>query len=165
MPIARFWTLLLLLATLLIPNLSAALQPGEPFPAVTGETLDGSNFDLASLKGKPILIKIGTTWCGTCQEQARTINGIRGFLQDKGIHYVEVFIQESAEKVRGYLDEGGQPQADSVILDDGDISRQLNVYVIPRVILLDRDLKVFRDGDVLSASALKQKLQELLDKT
>ena len=58
----KLWLSLLLLAALSIPNISAALQTGDPFPAMSGKTLDGGNFDLSSLEGKPVIIKLGTTW-------------------------------------------------------------------------------------------------------
>lgn len=162
MPMPSFRLILLLFTALLIPSISVALQPGEAFPAFTGKTLDGGEFELANLKGKPVLIKIGTTWCGTCQEQAKAINNIGDFLQDNGVQFVDVFIQENAEKVRSYLGKVRRQLPETVILDDGDIAKRLNVYVIPRVILLNKDLLVFRDGTAISEISLKEQLQELV---
>jgi len=163
MPKPRLLTLFLLLAMLAIPSLSVALQKGETFPPFSGKDLDGGTFELSSLKGTPVVIKIGTTWCGTCQEQEREIGKISGYLKDNGIHYVDIFIQESASKVRKYLSKDGRPMPDTVILDDGDIARSVNVYLIPRVILLDRDHKVYRDGDPLSSKNLQKQLQAILN--
>ena len=165
MPKPGFWALALLfaLATTSIPVRSAAFDAGEPLPHLSGKTLDGDQFDLASLKGKPVLLKVGTTWCGTCQQQSKAIHQIAGFLKSNDVHYVEVFIQESETKVRKYLKRDGMSMPDTVILDEGDISRQLNIYLIPRVILIDREQKVFRDGDSLPSKNLKKQLQTLLD--
>jgi thiol-disulfide isomerase/thioredoxin len=163
MPHPRLWTSLLLLVTLLLSSPAGALETGQPFPAISGKTLMGSDFELSSLKGNPVIVKIGTTWCGTCQEQAKVIGELDSFLKDHGIHYVDVFIQESEAKVSRYLSKNGRPMPETVILDNGEISRLLNIYLIPRVILLDKDLKVYRDGDSISSQDLKQKLQELLN--
>jgi len=159
----RLSTLVLLLSFLIVPGLSAALEKGDPIPSISGNTLDGNHFELSSLKGRPVLIKLGTTWCGTCQEQEREINKLSNFLKENDIHYVDIFIQEGESKVRQYLSKDGLPKPDTIILDDGEISKQLNIYLIPRVILLDNEQRVYRDGDSISSSDLKQNLQELLD--
>jgi len=142
----------------------ALFQKGELLPEVAGETIDGKQFSVASLKGKPILLKIGTTWCGTCGMQSKAINEIRDFMAENEVQFVEVFIQESAKKVNKYFTKKGFQLPDQTILDDGDISKRLNIYVIPRLILIDRDHKVYRDGDTISSKNLKKKLEQMLAK-
>jgi len=156
--------LLLLIITLLLAPLSAEalFQKGETLPEVAGETIDGTEFSVSSLKGQPILFKIGTTWCGTCGMQSKAINEIRDFMNEKGVQFVEVFIQESASKVRKFFDKKGFELPDHVILDNGDISKRLNIYVIPRLILVDENHIVFRDGDTISAKNLKKKIEKML---
>ena len=156
------FTLILVSLLLCFPLTAAALQKGEAFPTLVGETLSGAHFNLDSLKGKPILLKIGTTWCGTCRMQSKTINELRGFMGENGVHYVEVFIQESSKKVKQYFSDRSYQLPDTSILDNGDISKKLNVYLIPRIILIDRDFKVYRDGDTISKKNLKKQLQAIL---
>lgn len=154
--------LLILAITLLtLPAAALALQKGEAFPAFVGTTLEGQQFDLSEVKGEPVLIKIGTTWCGTCQKQSQAIGELHDFISANNIHFVDVYIQENAKKVRKYLDNKGL-KPETVILDDGELAKKLNVYLIPRVILLDREHKVYRDGDPLSTNELKEKLQALI---
>ncbi len=156
--------LLLLTLTLLLAPLSAEalFQKGETLPEVAGETIDGTEFSVNSLKGQPILLKVGTTWCGTCGMQSKAINEIRDFMNEKKVQFVEVFIQESASKVRKFFDKKGFELPDHVILDSGAISKRLNIYVIPRLILVDKNHKVFRDGDTISANNLKKKIEKML---
>jgi len=161
-PNTKLWLLLLLLAALSIPNVSAALQAGDPFPAMSGKTLDGGNFDLSSLEGKPVIIKLGTTWCGACQLQGKAINDLAEYLKTNDIHFVDVYIQESASTVRNYFNQDGRPLPETVILDDGEIGRKLNVYLIPRVILLNSEHKVFLDGSIISNSNLEEQLRAML---
>ena len=94
--------------------------------------------------------------------QSKTINELQDFMVENGIHYVDVFIHESRTKVEKYFNDNGYRLPETVILDDGDISEQLNIYLIPRIILIDRDFKVYRDGDTISGKNLKNKLQEML---
>ena len=73
-----------------------------------------------------------------------------------------MFIQESRNKVDGYFRKNGFQLPDTVILDEGAISKQLNIYLIPRIILIDKNFKVQRDGDTISKSSLKKKLQAII---
>ena len=154
--------LIILSLLLCFPFAAAALQKGEVFPSFKGETIFGTQFDLDSLKGEPILLKIGTTWCATCRMQTKTINGLRDFLTENGIRYVDVFIQESKNKVDKYFIKNGYLLPETTILDDGDISKRLNIYLIPRIILIDRDFKVYRDGDTITGKSLKKKLLAMI---
>ena len=154
--------LLLALMTLHPVTASALLQKGEQLPEIVGETLDGQQFDSSSLKGKPFILKIGTTWCGTCSEQSKSIDELRDFMQENDIAFAELFIQESAKKVRKYFDKKKYQLPDQTILGDGTTSRKLNVYLIPRVLLIDKNHQVYRDGDAISKNNLKQQLEKML---
>ena len=97
-------------------------------------------FELLSLKGHPVLLKLGTTWCPTCGQEAAEIELIRDFMIENDIKFVEIFIQESASTVNSYLARTDHRKPDVVILDNGNIGKTLGVYQIPRVMLLNSDL-------------------------
>ena len=139
-----------------------ALKAGEPFPQLSGTTIDGKNFNFTDLKGKLIVLKIGTTWCPTCDQQSAEINKIRPFMTENKIKLVEVFIQEKEATIRKYLGKKGHETPDIVLLDQGKIASALNIYLIPRVILIDKDFNVYRDADPLPSYLLKQKLDDML---
>ena len=156
-------SLLLLATTALLPlPAHALLQKGTPLPELSGETLDGEEFTIDSLTGQPFILKIGTTWCGTCGAQSKTINELRDFMDENDIGFVEIFIQESGKKIRKYFDKKGYRLPDQVILDRGTISKKLNVYLIPRVLLIDKNHQIYRDGDAIGKSKLKKELEKLV---
>jgi len=165
MPKFRFITTVLFIVLLTIPVAALAFKKGDQLPELTGTTLDGKAFTISSLKGQPILLKVGTTWCPACGQQANEIAAVRDFMIDNGIRYVEVFVQERAQTIQSYLDRANHQRPDAVVMDQGKIASALNIYLIPRLILIDKNLRVYRDSDPLPRSLLKQELQKMVEET
>lgn len=139
----------------------SAVPAGDHAPDFQGKTLEGKDFQLSDYKGEYVLLKIGTTWCPSCRDQTKAINSLYPYLEEKGVKFVDVFVDESERSVKKYFKKGKYRKPDVIILDEGPAYKAYNVYVIPRLILIDRDFKVVRDGDALSA----KKLRVLLEKT
>jgi thiol-disulfide isomerase/thioredoxin len=149
-----------MLALISLP--AAALQKGETLPELKGKTIEGTDFDLSAFKGEPILLKIGTTWCGACRMQTKAISGISDYLKENKVRFVDVFLQESEKTVRKYFAEDGYELPETIVLDEGDIHKNMNVYLVPRVILIDKNYKVYRDGNSISSTNLKKMLEAML---
>ncbi len=158
----KFIIALLLITLFSLPATVFALQKGETLPPLSGTTLQGEAFDFASLKGQPFLLKIGTTWCPSCAQQANEINQLHDFMNKNKIKFVEVFIQETPKTVLSDFSKTGHHSPDVIIMDQGKIASQLKIYLIPRVILIDKDFKVYRDGEPLTSDNLKQEMQNML---
>jgi thiol-disulfide isomerase/thioredoxin len=45
-------------------------------PELTGKLLDGSRFDLAAMRGRPVLVHFWATWCPVCRLQEESIEAI-----------------------------------------------------------------------------------------
>lgn len=146
----------------LIPLSASALQKGDAFPELKGKTIEGTDFDLTAFKGESILLKIGTTWCGACRMQNKAISSISNYLKENKVHVVDVFLQESEKTVRKYFTNEGYELPETIVLDEGDIHKSLNVYLVPRVILIDKSYKVYRDGVEISSKNLKKRLEAML---
>lgn len=164
MPGLKICITALLALLLTVPSSALALKQGEPLPELSGTTLEGKELNINSLKGQPILLKVGTTWCPTCGQQTKEIDKLRTYLTEHDVQYIEVFVQEQAKNVEQFFSKKNHQQPDVVILDQGNIARALNLYLIPRLLLIDKNFKVYRDGDPLMAEDLKQELQKMLTK-
>ena len=42
---------------------------GQPVPRIAGETLDGGQFDIASQRGRWVLVNVFATWCVPCRDE------------------------------------------------------------------------------------------------
>lgn len=160
----RYCVALLFIGQLLMPSQSAhaLLKKGEPLPELSGTTITGEPFSSENLRGRPTILKIGTTWCGTCKAQTKALNKLRDYLRNSDVQYVDVFVQETAGKVQRYFEKNGVQQPDKIVLDDGEIARKLNIYLIPRVLVIDQNLIVQRDGPNMTAAKIRGILEEIL---
>jgi len=162
MKIGKWLLPLLAAAVLTLPGQVLALQKGETVPSLKGQTIDGKDFDLSSYKGKAVLLKVGTTWCPDCVRQTKAISKLTTFLKEQDIPFIDVFYQEDADKVRKYYSKNEHGDPAQVVLDEGDIAEELNLYLIPRVIVLDKEHRVYRDGNTISSGKLRSLLEEML---
>ena len=151
---------LLALLALAAPNTSLAFRPGEKVPDIRMETLDGESFQLYDQKGEVILLKLGATWCPECQQQSWQINQAHEFLAANNVPYIEVFLQDSEDSVRDLLAKSNHHLTPTVILDEGQIKRSYNVFMIPRLLILDGDFRVVYDGGLLEAKQLVALLKD-----
>ena len=51
------------------PSDGALLAKGQPAPDIAGTTLDGRKFDLASLRGRPVIVNFWDAGCVPCREE------------------------------------------------------------------------------------------------
>ena len=141
---------------------AAAIETGESAPDFELKTLEGQKVRLSDYKGRIILLKLATTWCPTCRQQTEEIKEAGKALTEKNVAVVEVFLQDSEKMVREFL-EGEALQVPYVaLLDDGSAHKAYNVYLIPRVLLIDEEFKVRRDGSLLSARDLIKQLEKIV---
>jgi len=153
---------LLLLPLLLFSMPAHAVEPGSPAPDFKLQTLDGKVVHLSDFKGQPILLKLATTWCGTCRQQTQEILAVSDFLTKNKVMVVEVFVEDSPQMVRDYLKDKHYSMPHVALLDDGSAYKAYNVFVIPRTILIDRNFIVRRDGSLMPASELSATLTKLM---
>jgi peroxiredoxin len=156
------------LAALLIPLLFlflatpiSALELGETAPDFELSTLDGKKVRLSDFKGRIIVLKLATTWCPTCKQQSEEIAHAGSFLKERDIPVIDVFLQDSAEMVRRYMKEHDYVTTHVALQDDGRARRSYNVYLIPRVLIIDREFKVRQDVNMITSYDLRRNISRI----
>lgn len=134
-------------------------------PAIDFElpNLEGTAVHLSDFKGKIILLKLATTWCPTCTQQSEEIIALSKELATQDLVVVEVFLQDSEKMVREFLADKSLPVKLEALIDDGHVRTAYNVFMIPRVLLIDRNFEIRRDGNFISADDLQREVTLLLE--
>ena len=153
--------LLISLLLLCLPCGANAVEVGKPAPGFKLPTLDGKSVSLADFKGKVVLLKLATTWCPSCSQMSREIAAIGDFLKEKDVVFVEVFLQDSPEMITRYFEGKSFPMAHCILIDDDmEAYRGYNVYLIPRLLVIDKEQKVRYDNGaaatILPAAEIRQ---------
>ena len=82
---------------------TTGVGPGKPVPELTGKALDGSTVTLSSLKGKPVWITFGATWCAPCRAEAPDMQAAYEAHKGKGLQLVAIYMSEKDEAVQNYV--------------------------------------------------------------
>lgn len=92
---------------------------GEPIPAVTLVDNTGETLDLASFKGKPLLINLWATWCAPCIAEMPTLEALAAregervtvlpISEDVGQmdKVVEILRRRKLDRIQPWLDDKG----------------------------------------------------------
>ena len=158
------FALLVLLAGLIIAPPVMAVEKGMEPPDFKLLSLAGEEVSLSDFRGKPIILKLATTWCPSCKQQVKELIQIEEFLVDNDIALIEVYVDEPEEAVREYLQQRKSKLTSVALIDEGQVARAYRLYTIPRLLLIDADFKVRRDRGVMVATDMQEQLQEMLNR-
>jgi len=155
--------MILFFGLLLAPLAASGMERGDPAPDFRLEALDGQEYALSDFKGRIILLKLATTWCPTCKQLSGAIEDLGPYLKEKDVVFLDVFVQDSEKMIRKYLDKHDYAVEHHALLDDGQAYNAYTVYLIPRLLILDQDLKVAFDsaGESLGKRQIKEKVAKL----
>jgi cytochrome c biogenesis protein CcmG, thiol:disulfide interchange protein DsbE len=110
---------------------------GEPAPPITGTTLDGQAFDLASLRGRPVVVNFWGPSCIPCRDEfpqfLRELDAHRA----EGLAIVGVLTDDPAEPARQFVAEYGATWP-TVVDPDEKIKREYRVVGRPFTWFIDR---------------------------
>lgn len=85
----------------------APFKLNTPARDFTATTVDGNEVSLSSLRGHPVWLTFGASWCAACQAEAPDIEATYEKFKSQGVVVLAIFISEGAENVRDYGDRVG----------------------------------------------------------
>ncbi len=115
---------------------------GKPAPPFSLDLLDGGTMDLASHKGKDVVIlDFWATWCGPCRMDLPIYAKIANEYKDKGVVFYAVNLGDTPEAVQSFLKSTGVKCA--VAMDRQKVTgRSYHVQNIPMSVIIDQSGKV-----------------------
>jgi len=114
---------------------------GKEAPLFRGVSLDGKTYNLAELKGKPVLLDFWATWCGPCIRSMPTLEKIHADYRDQGLVVLGIDVGEKRETVEKFLQ--NKPIPYPVIMgDEAGIPAAYGITVYPTFVMIGPDGKV-----------------------
>jgi peroxiredoxin len=143
---------------------ACALEAGEAAPDFRLKSITGEQVRLSDFKGRVVLLKLATTWCPTCKQLSDEISRAGDDLAASNVVFLDVFVRDSKATVEEYVAGAAHPMTFHALLDDGQVYEAYNVYLIPRLLLVDADQVVRFDsaGRNVSAEDIKAMVREHL---
>jgi cytochrome c biogenesis protein CcmG/thiol:disulfide interchange protein DsbE len=114
-------------------------RTGQAAPPLTGVALDGSTVDLASLRGKPVVVNFWASWCVPCREEFPLLEEKLAALGPRdGLEVIGVLYKDEPELAQRFLDDVGASWP--TIDDPGDaFARAYRVAAPPQTYFIDKD--------------------------
>jgi thiol-disulfide isomerase/thioredoxin len=75
----------------------------RPLPAFAGTTLDGTRFDLASLRGHVAVVNFWGSWCGPCRSEQVALQQASRELAGRGVRFVGVNVRDNRADALAFL--------------------------------------------------------------
>ena len=129
---------LLLILTVAAASAKPPIQPGEPAPALKGTLFSGTAFDLATMRGKVVLVNFYSSYCSFCAYEIGNLETFYEQHHDKGFEVIVVGIDnlEDRHRVERMLGIYALP---GVMADDLEQSGFERKYPTPTAFVIDRD--------------------------
>jgi cytochrome c biogenesis protein CcmG, thiol:disulfide interchange protein DsbE len=109
---------------------------GQPAPAIEGPTLDGSAFDLASLRGRWVVVNFFATWCIPCiAEHPELVAFDEAHATTGDAAVVSVLFDNTADEAGAFFEDNGG-QWPVVIDDRGGVGVAYGVARVPESFLV-----------------------------
>ncbi|MDR3068670.1 MAG: TlpA family protein disulfide reductase [Cellulomonas sp.] len=112
------------------------VEIGQPAPGFTATTVDGEPVSLEDLRGRPVWLLFGATWCTNCQAEAPHIQAMHEARDDVVI--VAVYVGEDVKTVSGYAEKEGLTYR-QVADPDTRLGSMYRARALPRHVLVDAD--------------------------
>lgn len=118
------------------PRAVPSVLDSQPAPTFVLSDLDGQTWELARLRGKPVVLNFWSTWCGPCKAEHPLLQQAARMYPD--VQFLGVVYADEPEACRRYLAQAGTTY-DHLIDPDGRIAIEYGVAGVPETFFIDRD--------------------------
>jgi thiol-disulfide isomerase/thioredoxin len=133
---------------------------GQAAPSLKLPLVGGGEADLASYKGRPVILTFWATWCEPCRAEMPVFERAQQRYRDQGLAVLGIDFQEQDPEIVAYLKEIGVTFP-SAVDRTGEVTRQWRATGLPTTFLIDgqgiiRDVRVGAFTDDMLQDRLKK---------
>ena len=167
-PWTRFLPLLVMVAVLALLAVGLLTQTddaksvleGRNAPAISGKTLDGTQFSSSALKGKPMVINFWASWCEPCREEAPLFRELADKLEGQAT-LVGILMRDNPGKARAFAQQFGYTFP-SLLNTNNNLAFDYGVTAPPETFFVDSSGKVVkRKIGAITSVEMRQNLELL----
>lgn len=145
-----------------LPGIAKPDVIGKPAPALKAKAIDGAEIDLASLRGKVVLLDFWATWCVPCKRELPNLEKLHEEFHEQGVVIVGMNVGEDKSTVQDFLKSAGLSYPVVPVDDTAELVAELSVNAYPTVMLVDREGKIASyEVGVRGEAALRAELAKL----
>ena len=153
-----------------LPPLSHRLtkQAPKPAPALKLQDLDASPRDLATLKGKVVLINFWATWCPPCRREMPSMERLSQALAGEAFAVLAVDVGEDADTIQAFTSQLDVTPTFPILLDTRSHAMHAwKVAGLPTTFLVDQQGRIVASaigGREFDHPEIEQAIRQLLKK-
>ena len=137
-------------------------------PDFSIKTLSGETVSFSSLKGKPLVLNFGASWCGPCELEAPVLAKVYEKYKDR-VNFFGIAVRDQEEDQRAFAEKHGFKfpiglDPDGKVLYNYQKAGKVNMSGIPTTFFIDKEgnIQAFFIGPI-SESTFDQKVATILN--
>lgn len=113
-----------------------APEVGRPAPNFTATTIEGARVTLSSLRGHPVWLTFGASWCQSCRAENPDVEAAYAKYRGQGLKVLQIFIEDSKSDIEEYAQRTGltYPKVND---SGGQIASSYRIVGIPSHFFID----------------------------
>jgi cytochrome c biogenesis protein CcmG/thiol:disulfide interchange protein DsbE len=113
-------------------------QVGAPLPPIKVDSLAGKPIDVASYRGRVLLLDVWASWCGPCKQELPMLDAMAKRLKGQGVEILAVSVDQERENVDKFMQHHGRWSLTVAHDPKGVIAERLQPDKMPTSYIVDR---------------------------